>query len=100
MGPGKIINFPALAQANPVYNNVIMIIVMVLIFLSVLFEQLKDAIEEGAGPDMQKIVAQMVPRLAPDAAIACCRRVLPFAVACGAYLNQAAPPSPLKTSAK
>ena len=45
---------------DPVFNNTIMVIVLVLIVLSVLFEQMKDAIEEGAGVDMEAIVAQMV----------------------------------------
>ena len=45
----------------PAYEWTIFVIIIILIVLSVFFEQLKDIIEDHAGPDMEKIVAQMVP---------------------------------------
>eukprot|EP01052_Picozoa_sp_SAG31_P009405 SAG31_NODE_492_length_14913_cov_4.109086_11_plen_168_part_00 len=46
---------------DPVYNNTIVVIVLVLILLSVMFEQGKDWIEDTfGGPDFKNIVAQMV----------------------------------------
>jgi hypothetical protein len=49
------------AEVNPLdqaYEWTICIIILILIFLSVMFEQMKDIVEEWAGADSQEIVAQ------------------------------------------
>ena len=77
---------------DPAYNWTIFVIIIILIVLSVCFEQLKDYIEdELGGPDTEAIIAQMVPPPPPHHRTPPPTRHINFFDACPSLFAQVMP---------